>query len=184
MRSFHDRRVSISREVSIGPVCAPCVFARLLGLIHRGIGVGNQLFRGGSMRGIERNAQAGSEPEILPFKTERDLCNGAHHTLSQSFGVLFGGIGHQQRKLIAAQAAEYFVAPHQRANFPGDADQHGIARPVAEGVIDVFELVQIEEYQRTLGVVSFRDGEQAGQLILQPAPVKQAGKRVTFGKVN
>ena len=64
--------------------------------------MGDQIFGTIRVFGIKRDAEAGSETDILAFEAERDLRNRAHDTLCQHGCIVLVRIGHQHRKFITA----------------------------------------------------------------------------------
>ena len=62
--------------------------------------------------------------------------------------ILVRNLRHQDCEFVAAETAENLVAPHLARDLARDPDQHRVARAVAEGVVDVLEIVEIEEQQR------------------------------------
>ena len=173
-----------ARGVALRAIDPPGILAGVLGLIHGGIGARHQLFRIGTVLGIEGDAEAGREPEILLLIAERYLGNGTNDALRELRGLRFIRIRHQHGKLIAAEPGNHFVASHQGTNLARDPDQHGIAGAVAEGVVDVLEFVQIEKQQRPLRLAPLGLGEHASKLHLEAVAVVEAGQRVALGQIN
>ena len=102
-----------------------------------------------------------------------------------SFGhverFLHAGIGHEQDELFSAVAADQcgafaHVVQHER----GELAQNFVARQVAERIIDVFELVQIEKNERQVSAVS----PELGELFFHPDFIKSPGVKVGKAVMN
>ncbi len=66
------------------------------------------------------------------------------------------GLRQQDRELVAAEPREHVGLAHAAGKQLGDPDDHIIAGLVAERVVDVLEVVQVEHQQRALGAVAAR----------------------------
>ncbi len=53
---------------------------------------------------------------------------------------------------------------------------------MAAGIVDVFELVEVEEYQSAVMLVALGARDGFLQLFLQPAAVEETGERIVVGK--
>jgi hypothetical protein len=62
--------------------------------------------------------------------------------------------------------------------------QDGVAGGVAEGVVDLLEAVEVEMHHADGVVLTGAFAQQAGQLLLQPGAVGEAGERVVMGVVG
>jgi hypothetical protein len=180
------------RRIEIGAVGAPSILAGLLGLVHGGVGAGNQLILIGRVQRVGGDAEAGRDVQGLAWhlalKAERNLRDGAHHALGQRFGLRHVGAGHQDGEFVAAQAEQHFVAPDQTGDFAGHPHQHRVAGGMTEVVVDGFEFVEVEVEQR--GTDLERPGQAAAlrqhafEFVLEAMPVVQAGERIAFGQVK
>ena len=94
------------------------------------------------------------------------------------FGLGQLAAGKHDRELIAAD-------PRQRVGLAGAAAQHGgdlgedaVPGRVAEGVVDLLEVVEVEHQQRPGDAVAVAARQLGPQVFLEAAPVLQPGERV------
>ncbi len=87
------------------------------------------------------------------------------------------------RELVAAEARDGVGAPQTAAEDVGDGRDELVAGAVAERVVDVLEVVEVEREHRAAGAVALRRGELAGELLLEAAAVEERGDRVVVGEV-
>ena len=178
----------LRRRIEIGAIKSPGILAGLLGLVHGGVGAGDQLVLIRSVQGVQGDAEAGRYVQRLAFKAKRYLRDGAHHALGQGFRLLYVGIGQQQGEFVTAKAEQHFVAPGQPGNLARDAHQHRIACGMAEVIVDGLEFVEIEVKQRGCDVrdtgLAARFDQCAFQFVLEAVSVVQAGQRVALGQVE
>ena len=90
----------------------------------------------------------------------------------------------QYHKLIAAQARHGVLHAHAGFQAGGDDFQHGVANGVAEGVVDVLEVVQVQKQQGAAQVVALEQGDLLAQAVHQQCAVRQVGQRVVIGQVT
>ena len=177
-------RDHLARGGGVLAIHAPGVLAGLLGLVHGGVGVGDQILGSGGMVRIDRHAEAAGQPQAVALEAERYAADGAHDALGERFRLLVGDVGSEDRELVAAQPREQLVAAHLGRHFAGHPDQQGVAGAVAEGVVDVLELVEVEEQQRHASAPPLSAGQHAGQLLLEAVPVVQPGERIALGQIQ
>ena len=95
---------------------------------------------------------------------------------AQSPRARAGGLGvesgRDDEELVAAEAEQRVVAPEGLAQRGGDTQEAGVAGDVAEAVVDVLEIVDVEEDHGGAG------GSHALDLVAQATPVRQRGERV------
>jgi len=96
--------------------------------------------------------------------------------------LLSGGENH--RKLVAAQAGEHAVAPHLRAQGLRDEREQLVSGPMAQGVVDVFEVVEVEPDESAASAQAPLVGELTFELLLEAPAVEQTGQRVVTGKLE
>ena len=83
-------------------------------------------------------------------------------------------LGQQHHKLFAAETAEQVGAAQQGLDVGHQVGQHTVALLVAQGVIDLLEVVDIQQQHRQVAVVP----QAAGQFALQRVFHVPAGERV------
>jgi len=127
----------------------------------------------GSYRDPDRRAEGDVQP-VDPNRFEDDVLH--------PFGVL-----QQVERVVLVQEAGELVAPEPdgectgsgRGRDPGgDGLQHGVTGGVAEGVVDLFEAVQVEQQQAEC----FGVAEPGGQAVVEGTPVRQAGEVIGAGQ--
>jgi hypothetical protein len=77
--------------------------------------------------------------------------------------LLLGGLGHEQRELVAAQAGQDVLGAGDVAQRAGDGGEHRVAALVAERVVDRLEVVDVEQRQRERALVAQRARELLAQ---------------------
>ena len=104
-------------------------------------------------------------------------------TLGDGVALLHRGVGQQHRKLLATQSSRHvFLAQQIPAQQVGQMNQYLVACGVPPGVIDPFEVVQIQHQEgrwggavRNMGDLGFEAGHES-------APVGQARQGVGGGQ--
>jgi hypothetical protein len=128
--------------------------------------------------GIQRNADAGLHVQAQSLQHERPP-EGVLQLPDDHHGTLGGGDrGQQDGELVAAEPGDGVDRP-QRATQPfADLHQQLVAVVVAEGVVDLFEAVQVDQQQG--GGTPFPVGLPARLVdaVAQQGAVGQAGQRI------
>ena len=120
--------------------------ALLLGPVHSHVGILDQPF-GGLARREGGDAHGGTAQQAFALHHQR-LHQPGDQALRQ---LLHGGrIGLRQhhQELIAPQASHQMVGLHQLSQPGGEGNEQVIAHRVAVGVIDDFELIEIDKQHR------------------------------------
>ena len=97
---------------------------------------------------------------------------------------LLPAVGEQDRELVATEASHDVGAadgPPQQAR---DGDQELVAGVVAEGVVDLLEVVEVEQEERSGGAVATAEVEVALELVLEAPAVGEAGQHVVVHQVG
>ncbi len=158
-----------------------------LGLVHGEIGALEQLVHAAPLVAEEGDADAGRAVVLLRPHLERAVELG-QQLLRHLFGL--------QRRLrgVGIQAFEHdheFVAPETGHGIGG---AHALLQPlrhlheqavphvVAEGVVEVLEVVQVDEKQRAQLLVALAGGTGPLQAVQQQAPVRQPGQGIEEGQ--
>ena len=125
--------------------------ARLLGVVHRGVGVAEQLLRALVARRRQRDADARAD-EHLGAAHDHRPDDGREQPLGDLDRLLARGLVGQvfaeDRELVAAEAGDGVAGPDHRLELARDRDQQLVAGVVAEAVVDVLEAVEVEEQRR------------------------------------
>jgi hypothetical protein len=134
--------------------------------------------------GEDRDAERGRQPQALAFILEAHLRDRAGNAVGQHAQHLVGDVRDQDREFVSAQAREYLIAAHLPADLAGHPDQHRVAGAVAEGIVDVLEIVQVEEQQGDARIVALGVRDHARKLLVEPVAVIEAGQRIALGQVD
>ena len=155
--------------------------AAALALVHRHVGVLEQLLGAVGVAGEDRDADAGLDVELGARDGERlgepgrELVGGLAR---RALGALAREVGHQQHELVAAAAREQPRLALGAAQAPGHAPQQPVAGRVPERVVDELEVVEVDQDQRHRAVAPPRARHGGAQARLELGAVRQAGQRV------
>jgi hypothetical protein len=152
--------------------------APALGSVHGEVGGADQVGRAHPV-GAQRDPDRDPDAQVAALDAERLLHRaqdplGDHRRLGR-----LGEPLQQHRELVAAQARDG-VAGAQRAGDPlGEGDEQLVADGVAEAVVDLLELVEVEEQQRA-AVLRLAAGTPQRLLdaVNEQRPVGQPGEGV------
>ena len=149
-----------------------------LGAVERHVGVLEQQVGVAAVARRQRDADAGADHHLVAARSRRSRPGSAtmrSASAPASFGLAERVLQHHE--LVAAEAGDDVGAAHQRAQPVGDRAQQRVAARMAERVVDLLELVEVDE----------QDGERpaASQARRRRRPsgrgkgaVRQAGQRV------
>ena len=171
------------------------VLAAVLGVVHRGVGVLEQRAAIVAVLREQRDADAGGDEDLVALDEERP----AHRFLDPVRHVERMldplQVGDQDRELVATQARQVgaVVSPrisarHQVARAGGVAQavghhlEQGVARIVAERIVDALEGVQVHEQHRELLVADLGALQLALQRLQEGLAVGDAGQAVAIGQ--
>ena len=120
-----------------------------LGAVHGGVGVAQELIGSDVVtRLVESQSDARPHGHLATVEVER-LRERIQHTLRRCFYLMDGGhILEQDPELVAAEAGDGVTGTQAAAQPVADGLQDGIARRVAQPVVDELEAVQVEEQHR------------------------------------
>lgn len=122
---------------------APC----LLGLVHRRVGAFEGAFH--ALACAQRgDARAEGDHHLLLVGHEefaREFALQAHQGL---VGVVLGGFGQQDDELFAAEARQHVLRAQVLAHDAGQVDERVVAGLVAEAVVELLEVVDVEQGDR------------------------------------
>ena len=90
-------------------------------------------------------------------------------------GALRSGrvVGDHNRELVAAEPEDLLVRADRAQEDAGERREHLVARRVAEGVVDLLEVVDVEEHEGDVGRL-----DQGVEVLVEGAPVREPGQRV------
>ena len=106
------------------------------------------------------------------------LADRAGDRLADPVRLLGIAIGEDDRELVAADPRQHVALAGAAVENAGDLLDHAVADRVAEGVVDLLEVVEVERHQRPGGAVAAAAGHLPAQVFLEAAPVLQPGQRV------
>ena len=169
---------SLDRSELLGGAVDHVTPAGLLGVVHRPVGAPHQSLGVVAVLGSQGDAHA--RADLQPVLADLDRFGG--QLVEAPCNLLRAGhrrVGAQQDgELVAAQAGDR-VAVAQSVRHPaGDLAQQRIAVLVAEGVVDVLELVEVDHQEPDRGPRPVGLDEGAGQPLVQQGPVREPGQRV------
>ena len=125
-------------------------------------------------------AHAGRELVAQPGRRERDALDGGADALGDAGGAAGIGIRQEDAELLAAHAPDQVDVAHGLAQGARDEHQRLVAAVVAEAVVDVLEMVDVDDEQRPLGrrLALLHALEIALHHGVEGAPVEQRGERI------
>src|SRR5690606_24293282 len=128
------------------------------------------------------NSDAGADRDLVAFDRV-DLAERLDDALGESRHTLPPGTRRLQNdKLVAAEARDEIGTAHGVAKPVRDLTQKRVAARMAEGIVDLLELVEIDE-QDGARDARFAAGETALEFGGERCPVGQSGQRVEARKM-
>ncbi len=179
------RVIGSVRICGIGAVDGAAIAAVVLGLVHREVGVVEQLVA--SHRGVTRvddDADAGRRaPLCRSIADDGAVVQRGHDPLGRAAGGGRRRVADQQRELVAAEAGDRVLATAGLAQRCGHGEQQFVAGLVAERVVDLLESVEIDQDHRAALAVSAAGAKPPAKLGVEAAAVDQPGERIVVGEV-
>ncbi len=155
----------------------------ILGAVHGRVGVAHQSLGIESVVRVDAHADAGRGHELAVVDDHRDL-HRFQDLVGDLGGVLDGvDLRHEERELVATEAGHGVSLAHA-APYPlgGDLDEL-VTDGVAEGIVDVFQPVEVDEHHRDLVAGAMRLRDRDDEPVDEQRPVRQPGQRVVIGEV-
>ena len=155
-----------------------------LGAIHRYIGIAHHLVVRLVGQRAGRDADARTRRYGNPFQGQRFgehllQALGEHDDLAVGAYVL-----DQNRELVAAEPRDQVLGPQKRPHAPGELDQQGVPRAVAEAVVDQLEPVEVEEQHAEAAIgVPPHGRDRAGELFDEVVAIREVGEIVVVSDV-
>ena len=155
-----------------------------LGAIHRDIGIAHHLVVRlvGQRAGRDADARTGRYGN--PFQVQRFgehllQALGEHDDLAVGAHVL-----DENRELVAAEPRDQVLGAQKRPHAPGELDQQGVPRAVAEAVVDQLEPVEVEEQHAEAAIAVPPHGrDRAGELFDEVVAIREVGEVVVVRDV-
>ena len=157
-----------------------CSVPRVFQLVEPLIGEPHQLALAFSIAGINRYAviKSGMDSHFQRRDFGFELIA---HAAAKRVGLLGFGLRQEQRELVAADAEGKIGSAQGAAKRTGRELQHLIALQVAEAIIDVLELVQVEDDDGQVLDVALGAVEFLVAVLVEKASIVEAGERVGGG---
>ena len=108
--------------------------------------------------------------------------DGAHHLARHAPRQSRLGAAAEQNELVAAETGDRAAAVDDRAQLPGDGAEHPVAGRMAEGVVDLLELVEVEPEHGELLVLSAIGASSACSRSWKARAILEAGHCVVAGE--
>ena len=176
------------RRIHVRHIERPSVAAVLLGVVHRRVGVADQVDRVLRVVRADGDADARGQIDFLLVHVKRaaDLVEECAGESPEAWAVveIRGQAVHEHRELIACQATDHGVlAEHARESLAQDLER-AIPGRMTERVVDVLEAVEveIEQGERMLAASRARDGLL--QQVLELHSVRHLGQRVVAREIT
>ena len=128
--------------------------ALVLGRVHRGIGMGQQIPGQRVTAARERDPDADPNDEWPPFEHDRATDRDGEPFRQGDDLLLAVDAFDQDRELVATLASGDVVGPDRHGESLGDLDEEAVAGPMPERVVDDLEVVDVEEQDRDPGPTS------------------------------
>ena len=107
-----------------------------------------------------------------------------HDGPADPLGAGLVAVGQQHGELVATEPGDDVGVAHGPAQDAADRDEELVAGVVAEAVVDLLEVVEVEQQDRAALAVATAALEVPLELGVEPAPVGQAGQHVVVDEVG
>ena len=145
---------------------------------HRGLGTGDELAR---VRGVSRSFGDSDRDRDLPGEIERDLVQPLREAGGEGDGLHLVAPGQDHGELLAADPADDVRGPDGCAQMVGELGQHVVSDRVAEDVVHLLEVVDVQHHEHDVLVLARGPGQLAAEALVEVAMVVEAGERVGLG---
>ena len=149
-----------------------------LGVVKRHVGVADQFVAVDAVVRRQRNADAGADFDVVavdrigsadrgdqPFRETRGVARDVRDALDDG-------------ELVAAEPGDRVAFAGDRFDLRGDFPQQLVAKRVPEGVVDHFEMIQVEVEHGVFGDAAPRLRETLFEALLELDAVRQSGQGV------
>jgi hypothetical protein len=152
--------------------------AARLGRVHGDVGALHQRLDVAAVLGEHRDPDAGADEQRQALEAER-LLDRAGQLDGDLLGLLDRRAGRQQdRELVAADAGDQLGAGDSGLQAGADLAQQPVTGLVAERVVELLEVVEVDQQQRELGLALAGRGRGLLEAREEAAPVRQARQRI------
>ena len=108
----------------------------------------------------------------------RFAAKGADHLVRHDLHLVGIGLREHHRKLVPSHPRDDVRLAQALPQQPGDALEYVVAYPVAEGVVDVLEIIEVDEQHGPGGAIPSRALGLPGQFVLEVTSIEQAGEKI------
>src|SRR6266567_561617 len=160
------------------------VAAVLFGAIHSEISVAKEQFGIQMVLAGHGNANAGEPLDMVTEDFERTI-KLLQYAPGDSVEIGDGeDVFNEDSEFVAAEPGCCILRPQNSAESLGNRNQQNISRSVAEAVVDLLEVIEIEkEYTAALVTASSTAVQGQCQSVFEERPIGQAGEHVMHGIV-
>ena len=152
--------------------------AALLGGVHRDVGALDQRLHARAVRGVAGHADARVDLEREALDRER-LAQAGEQLARDDVGVAGAAqLRQQHAELVAAEAGDRVVLAERLLEAVRDLLQQAVARVVAERVVDLLEVVEVDQHHGRGDVRAAPGGDRLLDAVAEERAVGQAGERV------
>jgi hypothetical protein len=148
------------------------VTARLFGVVQGHIGAGKH---GGCGFAESCDGQADAERDRQRQSGDGKATYRLFYPFCDSQSIVARGLRENKEKLVASVASEKIVGAKARGNDFNDLLEGGVACRVAGGVVDLFEMIDVDERDGELVAFSFGAYEFEREPLVDAAAVECAG---------
>ncbi len=154
-----------------------------LGVVERGIALPQQFGGGERAAGLPSGyAETRRQPQFRAAHGHAGMRDQLAQLLRRGVRGLERRIGQQHQKFLAAPARHLVFLAHPGLQQVRDLLQHGVARGVAEAVVDQLEVIEVEQHQRVADAMVSSAIMGALQVFAHATAVEQPGEAVLIGQ--
>ena len=179
--AFHHQALE-GRLVHVRRIETEGIAPHLLGLVHRRIGVAQQVFHVPAVLRAKADAQRLGEGQFMPADLE-----GLGAILQQTTRHIGRRRGMEPRQgedeFVAAKAGQGIDPPDGRFQPLGDGTQEVVTDAMPERIVDPLEMVEIDHHQRKRRFVAFDRRQHLPNAIAQHTVVGKTGQGIEVGQL-
>ena len=119
----------------------------------------------------------------MPGACRHAPVQGFHDLIGHELGPVRRRLRKEQRELVASEPRQDIGLPRALFQQPGNALQEIVAGLVAETIVDVLEMIQIDDEDGSGGPVPRRSLDLPTQFPFKPPSVVKTGQEVVIGEI-
>ena len=170
--------------VVLARVQVDAVAALRLGHVAGQIGLGQDVVRRLGMVVDQGHADGAGDVERLAAVEELEVLEQAAQVLRRRHRLRAVHVVEQHRELVAAEAGQQVALADVALEQPGAFLEELVPGGVAEGVVDVLELVQVDVEQGAVGAAARHARDDPVEFLVEVLAVVQPGEGVVLGLVG